>query len=534
MIHAIHALPEDTQLGNYRLLEPIGRGGFGLTYMAWDEKLERNVVIKECFPSELCLRDSTTYDIRPAAPELEADYCAALESLMDEARILASQNHEHIVRVYDVFEAFGSVFYVMPYLEGGSLLARMAQAEKSGTPIAPAQVESWLRDILSALAYLHERQLFHRDIKPSNILFDEQDRPVLIDFGAALNMPDVMKTITQGVFTIAYAAPEQITGKGAIGPWTDYYALAATWYRLITGQCLERADARLMQDDAPRLSSTAQAKDYPPLLIRAIEQNLSLPITQRFQTPADWAQLMKGKMPALPKAKRKTSTQRWLIAGGVAIIALIGIALDKQEPPTSSEPRGHSINDFAARVSTAKLDKIVSELKELEDDWEQERARYFAGLGDIQMQYYDRISAEMNKPNPIFDFEYPRLKEVLDETYTKWKKPQQERNKLHQEWQQEMARLSNIAQQLSGDEQAFFLETLRSFQESWTEKYSKILSDEAACESFENFYTSSCKSIDKTVARLRTDKGADGTIHPTVIGDDPVLQERLRKLENLE
>ncbi len=505
MIHTIHALPPDTQLGNYRLLEPIGRGGFGLTYMAWDEKLERNVVIKECFPSELCVRDSSTYYIHPAAPELEADYSAALESLMNEARILASQNHEHIVRVYDVFEAFGSVFYVMPYLEGGSLLARMAQAESSGAPLPPAQVESWLCDLLSALDYLHERQLYHRDIKPSNILFDEQNRPVLIDFGAALNMPDVMKTITQGVFTIAYAAPEQITGKGQIGPWTDYYALAATWYRLIAGKCIERADARLMQDDTHPLSSMPQSKEFSPLLIKAIELNLSLAITQRFQSPADWAKLMKGKMPSLPKSSRRTSSKTWMIVGGVALVAILGLLMKQQEKaqPKAEPAQQSAFSPFAAQVSTSRLDQLKEDVDDLAYELQCLEANYYTDMFDYQNSYTMELHDALVDKKAFFEFDFSLLDQRYEKAYQDWETVSAKGAKLRQEWQQEMARLTGLKDELRGEDQQFFAQTLAQYKKVWETKYSAKLSPDTPPAFLEKIHTETRQKIEESATKLK-------------------------------
>lgn len=108
------ALPPGTLLGNYKLLKVLGRGGFGITYIAWDNQLRRNIVLKECFPLGLCSRDSNTGEIIPLPHAPRHTYRAAMDSLRKEAQTLASLNHERIVRVYDVFESHGSIFYVMP------------------------------------------------------------------------------------------------------------------------------------------------------------------------------------------------------------------------------------------------------------------------------------------------------------------------------------------------------------------------------------------------------------------------------------
>ena len=205
------ALPPGTLLGNYKLLKVLGRGGFGITYIAWDNQLRRNIVLKECFPLGLCSRDSNTGEIIPLPHAPRHTYRAAMDSLRKEAQTLASLNHERIVRVYDVFESHGSIFYVMPWLEGGSLRERMDEAATGGKTISADQAREWLLMVLDGLDYLHGRGIYHRDIKPGNILFDERELPVLIDFGAALNKPEVTCTVTQGEFSYAYASPEQIT-----------------------------------------------------------------------------------------------------------------------------------------------------------------------------------------------------------------------------------------------------------------------------------------------------------------------------------
>lgn len=315
------ALPPGALLGNYKLLKVLGQGGFGISYIAWDTQLRRNVVLKECFPMGMCSRDMESGEIVPLPHAPAQLYRRAMDSLRKEAQTLASLNHERIVRVYDVFESHGSIFYVMPWLEGGSLRERMDEAATGKNPLLAEKVVEWLIYLLDGLAYLHNKGIYHRDIKPGNILFDERGLPVLIDFGAALNMPEVTVTITQGEFSYAYASPEQITGKGKIGPWTDLYALAVTWYELISGVMAESAGCRLMQDDVVPLSDMKLSQAWPRELLASVDRNLRLSPGERCLTAVQWKEwLERGKPRGL---KNAGSFRKNMVYGGVAV-ALVG------------------------------------------------------------------------------------------------------------------------------------------------------------------------------------------------------------------
>lgn len=363
------ALPPGTLLGNYKLLKVLGQGGFGITYIAWDNQLRRNIVFKECFPLGLCCRDSDTGEVIPLPHASRDVYRTAMDSLRREAQTLASLNHESIVRVYDVFESHGSIFYVMPWLEGGSLRERMDEAASGKSTITPEQAAEWILLLLDGLDYLHGKGIYHRDIKPGNILFDERGLPVLIDFGAALNKPEVTCTITQGEFSYAYASPEQITGKGEIGPWTDFYALAATWYELITGTPAEPADRRLMQDDVVLLSGMTFSQPWPRELLASIDRNLRLELEERCQTARQWKEwLEQGKPGKLHKGNSRKNTLIVASLGLLVVIIILGIwtvnqlSVDKAEPPdqlVSETTGGNGIP--STPPSTPEIDQGTSD-----------------------------------------------------------------------------------------------------------------------------------------------------------------------------
>lgn len=149
-VRPVPYLPPGSMLGNYKLL-----GGGGLTYVARDMALERNVAIKECFPMGICRSNPDTGEILPLSPQMEDAYLKTMEDMRREARFLASLDHGRIVRIFEVFESHESLFYAMPCLPGGSLREKMDEARKKGYPISGEQAMHWLCLLLEGLQYLH-------------------------------------------------------------------------------------------------------------------------------------------------------------------------------------------------------------------------------------------------------------------------------------------------------------------------------------------------------------------------------------------
>lgn len=367
-------LPKETIIaGRYKLLKTLGQGGFGITYRAYDMHEACSVVLKECFPVGICMRDPESGGIRPVHRKLEERYLHAMNDMRKETKTLSGIRHKHIVNILDIIWGNGSVFYVMPWLSGGTL-REMIDAQP--TSITAEQSIDWLRKLLGALRYLHDRGIIHRDIKPANIMFDEQGEPILIDFGAALNRPErtTDTTTTQGAFSRSYAAPEQITGKGHVGPWTDIYSLSATWYELLTGKQPEEADGRLMRDDLQPLAENNVRFPYPIELLAVLRQNMALRPAERCQSVDQWVQCWEdGTLPKLTTISKKTSRNAWLVGG--ALVALgVGVALlawknlkTEDSPlreggqPAVNEATSHLVNRVRTAASIDELERICNE-----------------------------------------------------------------------------------------------------------------------------------------------------------------------------
>ncbi len=222
------------QGGKYRIERVLGQGGFGITYLATHLELQGHVAIKEFFMRDDCLRDGDLSVSIPIPSKMPV-VTSQREKFKKEARRLFSLQSEHIVRVYDMFEENNTVYYVMEFIDGDSLSAAM---KRNGNPFAEPLVRDYLMQTLDALDEIHRQGYEHLDIKPANLMLNARGTLKVIDFGASKQMSvDGSPTITSTAccYTPGYAPSEQ-EGQFVkkFGPWTDFYALGATLYNLLT------------------------------------------------------------------------------------------------------------------------------------------------------------------------------------------------------------------------------------------------------------------------------------------------------------
>ncbi len=232
-----HLQPNTTlQGGKYKIERVLGQGGFGITYLATQLSLQRQVVIKEFFMKDFCSRDESTRTM--SAPSTGSSKLVEQyrKKFIKEARNLARLSHPHIISVIDVFEENGTVYYVMPYLIGGSL---QDYVKAHGT-LSESESMRYVRQIAGALKYMHEEEhICHYDVKPANILLDDKGNAVLIDFGISKNYDSAgQETTTTPVgMSEGYAPIEQYQQNvEEFSPASDVYALGATLYFLLHGK----------------------------------------------------------------------------------------------------------------------------------------------------------------------------------------------------------------------------------------------------------------------------------------------------------
>lgn len=281
-----HPLDAGHRLDEFELLEVIGEGGFGIVYRAYDHSLQREVAIKEYMPSMLARRVGDD-SVHVRSDRLTATFQAGLRSFINEARTLAQFSHPALVRVHRFWEA-NSTAYMAIQLYRGRTLRRLAEEEPK--KISEAWLLSMLGPLLGALETLHRSQCFHRDIAPDNIFIQQDDLPVLLDFGAARkSIADLVDEVAVMVKS-GYSPIEQYADDNTLlqGAWTDLYALGAVLYRAVTGHPPPSAVVRSVQDAYVPLSSLGRS-DLSPAFCAAVDHTLAVHSKDRTQTVAAFA-----------------------------------------------------------------------------------------------------------------------------------------------------------------------------------------------------------------------------------------------------
>ncbi|MBI1203223.1 MAG: protein kinase [Rhodopseudomonas sp.] len=288
-------LEPGAKIMQYRIVEVLGAGGFGITYLAEDEMLGKRFAIKEYFPEQFALRKGVSVHARSDKVD---DFTWGMQRFLEEARSLARFNHANIVGVSQIFEANNTAYIVLEYQVGRSLKAWLA--ENSGSP-SQEQLDGIVAPLLDALELIHRNDMLHRDLAPDNIYIREDGSPVILDFGSAREAIAARSKTISAIVKSGYSPAEQYSTRGSgQGPWSDVYALAATLYLCVTGKTPEEATERLIADEIVPAAEVAQGR-YRKTFLDAIDWGLRLIPKNRPQSIAEWraALLQDGGVPAI-------------------------------------------------------------------------------------------------------------------------------------------------------------------------------------------------------------------------------------------
>jgi tRNA A-37 threonylcarbamoyl transferase component Bud32 len=286
----VDELPPGTKLlkGQYTITRYLNSGGFGITYLAKDS-LDRDVVIKECFPSSFSRRSKTMVAARSRAHT--AELRSVVQLFVKEARNLSKIVHPNIVAVHQVFEDNGTAYMALDFVDGLDLQQIIdGQGKMPTTPEIVVLVEK----LLHAIGFIHANDMLHRDISPDNVLIANTGEPVLIDFGAAREQASKSNRAMSALRVVkdGYSPQEFYIAGSEQGPWSDLYALGATFYHLIAGEAPVNGQARLAalaeNRPDPYVMLEGRFEGYPPGFLAAIDKSLSTMPKQRVQSAEEW------------------------------------------------------------------------------------------------------------------------------------------------------------------------------------------------------------------------------------------------------
>jgi serine/threonine protein kinase len=275
-------LPHGYGMHEYQIQSVLGKGGFGVTYLAQDSNLNTRVAIKEYLPDDLASRqEDNTVTVKANGVQ---EFQHGLKRFMDEARTLASFRHPNIVRVWRFFEANQTGYMVMEFVDGSPLHEWVS----SRRPLPREVVLAMTDQLLGGLDVIHRNGYLHRDIKPNNIFVREDGSPVLIDFGSARRARGNEGGEMTALVTAGYAPLEQYYADGKQGPWSDLYAFASVLYWMVTARKPVEAVARVRQDNMEPAQKVGDVQRYGTELLGAIDWALTMDETKRPQNVAEF------------------------------------------------------------------------------------------------------------------------------------------------------------------------------------------------------------------------------------------------------
>lgn len=295
MARARDSLPLGTIIGNYRIVRPMGKGGFSVIYLAVDEETGDEVIIKEFLPKKLARRDESLRLV-PLDDKQTARIFRSRKLFFQEAKAMASLRHPNIVQVLGFFLANNTAYLVMEY-ERGKNLGTYVRERKGG--LSTTLIFQVFLPILDALELIHSSSLLHLDIKPGNIHLRYGNDPLLLDFGA-VHLLSHGRTPTGQVITAGYSPVEQYYRGGQIGPWTDVYAVGASIRTCMEGKTPAPAVDRQKRDILEPAKRLFDGR-YPLFLLEAVDWSMEMDPERRPRNAGELFRALKqheGELPA--------------------------------------------------------------------------------------------------------------------------------------------------------------------------------------------------------------------------------------------
>ena len=372
MKKSTYSLPVGSTLmqGKYRIVAVLGQGGFGITYKGEHTMLGTTVAIKEFFMKGACERDenSTHVTTSQSNSELASRFRT---KFLKEAKTLAALKHPNIIRVFDVFEDNGTAYYVMDYIEGNNLSDIVEGKGRLSEPLAL----KYIRQVANALNYLHQKKLLHLDVKPANILLDKNTgNAILIDFGVSkqYDQDGQQTSTTPPAISKGYSPVEQYAQGSNVktfSPATDIYSLAATLYKLVTGNTPPESNLLLNEDEQlppypsnvsevtrNAIAECLQTRKKRPQSISEFLQLLDSEPISNIDTPEEEDTILKSQykksqevLTTPIKTKKDNLNTIFIIGAVIAFVVIIGLLFNKCG--------GSSSNDS----SDEDLDSVVYE-----------------------------------------------------------------------------------------------------------------------------------------------------------------------------
>ncbi len=297
-----HALQPGTVLGGrYIVGRVLGQGGFGITYAAQDYETKQLVAIKEFLPESIATRlDGTTIGV--FSVQNEANFSFGKEKFLAEARTLSQFNGQPcICDIYSYFEENGTAYFAMEYVNGVTLSEYL---ESNGGAVSVEEAKRLLLPVMKTLSQIHSQGIIHRDIAPDNIMVKPDGSVVLIDFGAArLSLGEKTRSLTV-MLKYGFAPREQYARRSRQGPYTDVYAMAATFYYTITGTVPPDAYERTEGDTlkSPRSMGISMSKAEEAALLKG----LAPASANRWQTMEEFSNALQGDKKHIRRSAAKT------------------------------------------------------------------------------------------------------------------------------------------------------------------------------------------------------------------------------------